>query len=337
MVLIPNIMETNSAPNTASATDFSLAQNQSAATPNPSTQSAQSAPGIKVVRDMNFGSSADKIEKKISDDVFSEEDKTPKEKISPILVLKNVSIFVWVLALVGFAWLSFDLHPTNKYLKHIGLVENTGKKHERLSTEQALLAEALNLKKKSIIKIETKIETQDFSDLEGSIASIKEGQVDWYDRRNGEVYVFGLKDMFVHIQDYFNSRHYQDPEKIISGRKDQVVIKDYSINRDGAQVTVQVSHVLGRVFFLANEFVEMVNAVPFLQDGMISSYSRQKNDIGDDTMEFSMNLKRQLQPGSTTSDFVIDSDAIDELEDLNDLRFEEFLAWFTEYEISNFQ
>jgi hypothetical protein len=81
----------------------------------------------------------------------------------------------------------------------------------------------------------------------------------------------------------------------------------------------------------------MVNAVPFLQDGMISSYSRQKNDIGDDTMEFSMNLKRQLQPGSTTSDFVIDSDAIDELEDLNDLRFEEFLAWFTEYEIANFQ
>jgi hypothetical protein len=54
-------------------------------------------------------------------------------------------------------------------------------------------------------------------------------------------------------------------------------------------------------------------------------------------MEFSMNLKRQLQPGSTTSDFVIDSDAIDELEDLNDLRFEEFLAWFTEYEIANFQ
>lgn len=328
-------MDTNSSPNRSTMTDFSTAQNQSESPVEQPSQLPVSSLGIKANQEQVFSSSVDKIENRVSDDVFAEEDPKPKQKISPVLILKNASVFAWVFVLVCFVWLTFDLHSENKYLKHIGLVENTGKKHERLSTEHQELLGDINAKKQIVTSIETKIENQDFSDLEGSITSVQEGQVDWYDNRDGDSYIFGLKDMFSHIQDYFNSRHYQDPEKIISGRKDQVVIRDYSINRDGAQVTVEVSHVLGRVFFLSNEFVDMVNSVPFLQDGQVSSYSRQKNDIGDDTMEFSLSLKRQSQPGSTTSDFAIDPDKIDELEDLNDLRFEEFLVWFKEYRLPN--
>jgi hypothetical protein len=333
MVLTPNTMNINASPNTDPVTDFSMAQNQLNGTNSSQTNSAQSPVVVNAKNDPLFLSSTDNIEQKVSDDVFAEEIVSTKKPISAAIILKNISIFMWVFSLVSFAWFSFDLHPENKYLKHIGLVENTGKKHDRLEGEQMSLSNELNDKKSSIDIIKIKIENNDFSDLEGSIDSIKEGQVDWYDRWEGETYVFGLKDMFYHLQDYFNSRHYQDPEKIISGRKDQVIIKDYSINRDGAQVTVQVSHLLGRVFFLANEFVDMVNSVPFLRNGSVSSYSRQKNEIGDDTMEFSMSLERQLQANSVTSDFSLDLDTLDELDDSNDIRFKEFLEWFTEYQL----
>lgn len=335
MVLTPSNMDTLSPQPTAPVADFSMAQNQSDVQAHAQQKNAESPVSIRLKSDPNFSSSVQNIEQKISDDVFEEETTMPKQKISPVMILKNASIFFWVLSLVGFVWLTFDLHPENKYLKHIGLVENTGKKHARLQTEQSELLLDINTKQQNIAAIEQKIENQDFSDLEGSIASIQDGQVDWYDRRDGETYIFGLKDMLVHLQDYFNSRYYQDPEKIISGRSDQVIIKDYSINRDGAQVNVQVSHVLGRVFFLANEFVDMVNAVPFLKNGSVSSYSRQKNDIGDDTMEFALSLERQMQADSVTTDFTIDLENLEALEDPYDIRFVEFLDWFKEHRLND--
>lgn len=324
-------MNTSASTNENNPSDFSVAQNQPSSVAIGNVTPALSPLDITVKVDENFSSSVENIEQKISDDLFDEKIDKPSQKISAVYVLKNATIFVWVMSLFAYAWFFLDLEPNNNYLKHIGLVENTGKKYERLVAEQGTLLEDIQQRQTAIESIKTKIETQDFSDLEGSIASIQEGQMDWYDRVENNTYVFGMMDMFAHLSDYFNSRYYEDPEKIISGRKDQVIIKDFSVNRDGADINVQVSHVLGRVFFLANEFVDMVNAVPFLKNGSINSYSRQKNDIGDDTMEFSMNLERQFQASSVTTDFVIDQDDLTELEDLNDLRFAEFIDWFKQY------
>lgn len=88
-------------------------------------------------------------------------------------------------------------------------------------------------------------------------------------------------------------------------------LKNLQVSRNEVTFSVSAAQILGKVFFLNIEFIEMVNSFPFLKNGSISQFARQKNTTEDDSMKFSVRLERQLP---------------DEV-DPADVRFQEYTSW----------
>ena len=98
----------------------------------------------------------------------------------------------------------------------------------------------------------------------------------------------------------------------MSGKYTDIQIENIQVSRDGISFSVIGSQILGKIFFLNIEFIEMVNSFPFLKNGKLTQFARQKNEDEYDSMSFSVRL--ELQENDET--------------DPADERFEEYLTWF---------
>jgi len=128
-----------------------------------------------------------------------------------------------------------------------------------------------------------------------------------------EISRYGLYDVMTHMLEYFNSPEYRDPSMIVFGN--EISIGKISLNRKNISFQVKAANIFGRVFFLSNEFIEIINSTPFFRGGKkIQNFTKQENENGDATISFSMNLQIQQK---------------DE-KDPEDARFSEYKNWLRE-------
>ncbi len=104
------------------------------------------------------------------------------------------------------------------------------------------------------------------------------------------------------------------PPPIMIAMKNEVNVRSININPTGANISVNVSDILSKVFTLGSEFVDMMNSFPFYRDGSIRSFTRRKASSGEENMEISLRLEFQDQG----------EDAIPDPADEN---FQYFEAW----------
>ncbi|NJP03698.1 hypothetical protein HC823_00175 [Candidatus Gracilibacteria bacterium] len=113
---------------------------------------------------------------------------------------------------------------------------------------------------------------------------------------------FGMVNALDRLEDYFNGRGYSDPQKIISGRRGQIAVKNISVSRDGLNASVETTQLFGKLFFLNVEFTKMVNAFPFFKNAEIRSFSRRKNQEEDDAMNVSIKADIQMPEDEDPAD-----------------------------------
>lgn len=249
--------------------------------------------------------------------ILTKEEKTKlvlekKEALRRVQLLKRVAFLFLVISLGWFFWLQMNLSETNAVLAIVGVKQNMGQEIKQLKQEKIKLNLEEKKTEKDIKKLTKKMKEGVYTLHSEEVQNIRSQQIQWFDEvdENGEI-TFGLAEAIPRMQKYFNSRSYSDPDQILSGKHSDIEIENLQVSRDGVSFSVVASQILGKVFFLNIEFIEMVNSFPFLKNGTITQFARQKNAEDDDSMRFSVRLDRQL-PGE---------------KDPYDARFIEYTSW----------
>lgn len=225
--------------------------------------------------------------------------------------LKKAALLLVVASVGFFLWLKADLDSENRFLSVFGLPQNVGIQHKSLLSQHRVLAEEESKIKSQIGRLRHQLETGQYSIYTPEINDIRSQQLIWFDQKKPDGGVnFGLLDSVGRMQNYFNNRSYTDPKRIIVGNS-RINIENIAVDRSGATFTAEGSNLFGKIFFLNTEFVEMMNAFPFFKNGVVRSFTRKKNEIGEDAMTFSVKLEMQ-QLGEN---------------DPADIRFNEYLQW----------
>jgi hypothetical protein len=235
-----------------------------------------------------------------------------KETLRRVQLLKRIAFLSLVISLGWFFWLQMNLSETNAILGVVGVKQNMGQEIKQLKQDKMKLTLEEKKTEKEIEKITKKMEEGIYTLHSEEVQDIRSQQIQWFDEvdQNGEI-TFGMAGAIPRMQEYFNSRSYSDPDQILSGKHSDIEIENLQISREGVSFSVVASQILGKVFFLNIEFIEMVNSFPFLKNGTITQFARQKNAEEDDSMRFSVRLDRQL-PGE---------------KDPHDARFVEYTSW----------
>ncbi len=241
-------------------------------------------------------------------------------KKTPLLVsiIKGLAILLFVTLSSGYIWLKFDMDHDNAYFKLAGIETNTYQKHLKLSSDKKKLEQDLKEIKDEIKDKQQRIEEGRYSLYEESISAIRSTAfIPWFDEidKDGNRKL-GAYDSVKKIRDFFVARDYTDPDGgngTITGRqilsRNSLEIDNLTISRKSVTVSVKATNILGKIFFLSTEFVDMMNSLPFFKNGVIKSFNRQE---GTD-MNFLLVLEIQ-QPDE---------------EDPADIRFGEFEKWET--------
>ena len=227
-------------------------------------------------------------------------------------LVKKLIISFLVISLAWFSWIFANISESNSILSVVGVKTNSGQEAKLLKSETLKLRAEKAKLTSEVAKISKQIENKNYTRFSEEIRDIRSQQISWFDKTNADGQLeFGLIDAVPRMQKYFNSRAYHDPSDILSGIHGEVKINNLQVSRDGLSFSVDSSQILGKVFYLNIEFIEMINSFPFLKNGDIQQFSRQKNETDDDSMKFSVRLDRQLENE----------------EDPYDIRFQEYLDW----------
>ena len=223
-------------------------------------------------------------------------------------ILKKVFILLLVITAGGFLWAKLSLDSENKMLSMFGMQENIGMKNKSLEKKEKKLKNEKKTIEGKIKKMNHQIETKAFSQFSEEIETLQNQQLRWFDTITPEGETnFGMVNALNRLESYFNSREYSDPQKIISGRRGQIKVKNVSVSRDGINASVETTQLFGKLFFLNVEFSKMVNAFPFFKNAEIRSFSRKKNKEEDDSMTISIKADIQLPDEEDSFDvFFID-------------------------------
>ncbi len=237
---------------------------------------------------------------------------TQKETRARLLLLKKIATTFLIVSLGWFFWLQMNLSENNSVLSLFGITENLGQKISNIKKNKKKFTLENVTIENNIKNLQKQLESKNYTRYSKEIRDIREKQLQWYDEidADGNI-IFGLTDAVPRMQEFFNDRNYKDENNILSGKHGDIQIKNLQVSRDGINFSVDGSQILGKVFFLNIEFVEMVNSFPFLKNGKLNQFSRQKNKDDDDSMNFSVKLELQ---------------GPDEV-DPADKRFHEYLDW----------
>ncbi|PID70521.1 hypothetical protein CSB37_02425 [bacterium DOLZORAL124_38_8] len=220
---------------------------------------------------------------------------------SLLTILKNVTKSALIITAILQGWLIMDLNPQNEYLSKISL-ENTGKTYaDKKEKVQELESEKLNLTQK-INKIKTQIEKNEFSKFHEEIKNIRAQHINWFDSKENNQLKIGLFDAADKVKLYFKKHGFKDNQNLISDGN-EIKIKDQSITRENATITIEAAQTYKRLFYLANELTKQMNAYPFFKNGTLSEFSRNTDQsTGLDSMEFTINLDRQTETEKDPAD-----------------------------------
>jgi hypothetical protein len=248
---------------------------------------------------------------------LSKEDKSKlisekKEVLKQVTIVKQIVFLFLIASLAWFAWIQVNLSESNSFLSLIEIKENIGQELVKLKKEKTQSTIEKKKIEKDIEKLNTQLNSKIYTRYGEQVNNIREDQIQWFDEvdENGEI-IFGIADAIPRMQEYFNSRTYTDRDSILSGKHSDIRIENLQVSRNEVTFSVSGAQILGKVFFLNIEFIEMVNSFPFLKNGSITQFARQKNAAEDDAMKFSVRLERQLP---------------DEV-DPADVRFQEYISW----------
>lgn len=257
--------------------------------------------------------------------ILSQEDKSKAvlEKERTQKQVNSVKKAVFILLLISLAWagwIQMNISETNSVLSLVGVQMNAGQEASQLKKEATKAKKEKEKIEKEIKKLNKQIEDKNYTLYSEEIRDIRSNQIQWFDETNtGGELLFGIADAVPRMQDYFNNRNYSDPESILQGQHIIIDIDNLQISRKGVSFSVSSSQLLGKIFYLNIEFIEMINSFPFLKNGKIEQFARQKNESEDDAMKFSVRLEHQSE---------------DE-EDPADSRFNEYLDWLNRYSQNN--
>ena len=210
-----------------------------------------------------------------------------------IMLLKYVSLLLAVGGFVAYLWIKVDMDGANSYLKYFGVRENTGMKFENLNNRIGTLQSENGEFISRIRRFSQQIEEKNYSIHTGTIEKIKSGQFAWFDKKNsdGTIIKYGLLDAPKHMEEYFNSKSFDDP--ILSGSGNSVSVSDVTADRNSVNFNVKSVHLFGKVFSLDTEFVKMVNSFPIFTNGKLNQFSKKKDTDGNDVMDFGLKLDIQ--------------------------------------------
>lgn len=249
--------------------------------------------------------------------LLTQEDKSKaslaKEELNAqVSVIKKFVLIIILLSLAWAGWIKINISETNSVLSLVGVQMNAGQEAAQLKKEAIKAKKERTKIEKEIEKFNQQIENKNYTLYSEEIRTIQKEQIQWFDQVNPDGTIeFGIADAIPRMRDYFNSRTYIDPESIVEGQHAIIDIENLQVSREGVNFSVDSSQILGKIFYLNIEFVEMINSLPFLKNGKIEQFTRQQNQEEDDSMNFNIRLERQLA---------------DE-EDPADGRFIEYLNW----------
>ncbi len=146
--------------------------------------------------------------------------------------------------------------------------------------------------------------------------------------KNETIIKYGVLDSVDEMIKYFKSSDYQTKyfaqkelgltgsnyedcknPRISAGRKDQlncpknsnmfsmvneITLKNISINESGANINVEVSDILNKIFTLGSEFVEMMNSFNFYKNGEVNAFTQRSGSSGEKSMDLAIHLEHQL-------------------------------------------
>ncbi len=218
-----------------------------------------------------------------------------------IAFLKYGSLILAVGGFVAFLWIKVDMDSMNSYLKYFGVRENTGMKFENLNRQIDTFSRENGEFVSRIGRFTQQINDKNYSINTATIEKIRSGQSVWFDEKNpdGTILKYGLLDGPKHMEEYFNSKSFDDP--ILSGSGNSVTISDVTADRNSVNFGVKSVHLFGKVFSLDTEFVKMMNSFPIFKNGKLNQFSKKKDVDGNDIMDFSLKLDIQ-SPDETDSD-----------------------------------
>ncbi|MCF7906274.1 hypothetical protein K9L63_03770 [Candidatus Gracilibacteria bacterium] len=217
-----------------------------------------------------------------------------------ISFLKYFSLILTVGGIVAFLWIKGDLDQSNGYLKFFGIRENTGLQFENLSKKKKVLETDVANHTSKIRRFTKQIEEKNYSVHTATIEGIRDQQLRWFDVKNEEgILLYGILDGPLHMQDYFNSRAFDDP--LLSGTGNTVTVKNVTANRQEISFSIEASQLFGKIFALNTEFVKMMNSFPLFTGGSLNQFTKKKDDQGNDSMDFSLKLSLQ-SPADTDPD-----------------------------------
>jgi len=210
-----------------------------------------------------------------------------------ILFLKYVSLLLTVGGFVAFIWIKVDMDPANSYLKFFGVRENTGMKFENLNRQIETFTRENGEFSANIQRFTKQIEDKNYSIHTANIEKIRNQELTWFDEKNpdGSILEYGILDAPTHMEEYFNSKSFDDP--LLSGTGNNIAVSDVTADRKSVNFSVKSSHLFGRVFSLDTEFVKMINSFPLFKNGELNQFSKKKDTDGNDVMDFGLKLDIQ--------------------------------------------
>lgn len=94
---------------------------------------------------------------------------------------------------------------------------------------------------------------------------------------------FGVLEMPFHMRDFLASDAFED---LLLTNDNSLVIENVSVNREVLTFNISGYNVFGNTFLLHTQFIEHMNAVPFLENGLLTTFEKEIDEEGNPTMTY---------------------------------------------------
>lgn len=216
-----------------------------------------------------------------------------------VAILKPVSIIFFIIVIFSWLFLIAALDTDNKYLSLFGVSENIVKTHKKLSAEKIKLISENSKLNRNNSELDRQIKAKEYFKEQKLISIIQNEMLNWIDTVDSDGNtVYGMIDVVERAVTYFNSDQFDHP--YIAGNN--VEMTRINIDRKNASVSVKVSNLVGKTFFLATELVDVMNSFPVFKNGEVKSFSKKINKKGSSEMQFELKMDIQKNEDEDSAD-----------------------------------
>lgn len=240
-----------------------------------------------------------------------------------INVLRIISLVLLVVGGIASLWITQSLSESNALFRNFGVQQNTGIAFSEGERSQRSLESQKESLEKKIKTLQFNLENNILSVNSEVISDIKDKQKVWIDTYNedGTIARFGILDAPGRMETYFNEGN--GAPNVVLQQLNNLEITSMSVSKNSVNISVRAQHSVGRIFFLASEFVRYINGFPFFNSGEIRTFTRGKNNEGEEEITFSLSL--QVDQDLTLAN--MSSEIQKRYDEQIDSKFSEYLLW----------